>query len=83
MPKIETADDDGKRTVEVFKNEEGKYYFDVDATEELVKAEDLIVDQDVVALKKGEMDKDLVIKAGNYSFDKTIGEYGAYRIYLE
>ncbi len=70
----------GRRTVDVHKDGNGRYFFDVDATTAVEEAPDLIVDQDIMAKKEGEIT--LIIKAGSYSFDPSIDEFGAYRIYL-
>ena len=86
MPDIPPSEDvtEGRRTVDVYQNEEGVYFFDVYATESLGEnVDDLIVDYDLIAVKEGEMTEDLTITAGAYSFDSTLGEYGGYRIILD
>lgn len=86
MPDIPKEQDEylGRRTVVVFKNiGEENYYFDVYATEYIEEEfPDLIVDDNLIAIQQGEMDSNLTIRAGVYSFDRNIGEFGGYRIPL-
>ncbi|WP_312079249.1 hypothetical protein [Chryseobacterium sp.] len=84
MPKLARLGDDGKRTVDVHMDSNGRYFFDVDATESIEDTPDLIVDNDLTATIILEtVEKDLTIKAGSYHFDSSIGDFGAYRIYLD
>ena len=43
---------------------------------------DFVIDQDIIVKKEGNMDGDLILKAGTYSYDRSIGQYGGYQFEL-
>jgi len=84
---LDPVGENGCASILEFDERNSKYYFDIvlaDYPPPSIpdSALSLIVDYDIVLDLNGEIGKDLIIKRGDYNYDRTLNVYGGYRIYL-